>query len=268
MEEKELIGKLRELRQIKPSKDWVVLTKSQILGEVLGEEKIELTPFFLKEEKYGSPTSIISVFRVFFAKPVYAGLAVVFILVGLFGAFTLAQRSLPGELLYPIKKISEKVQVLFVSETDKPQVSLKLANKRLEELTKVIETNQVQKLVPAINEFQASVSEAAKNLSRIEATSSDPVVVKRFIDQAKNIGEKAEEIKSLGVVIGEEELDELQEVSNKLELELLVSVLENMISDLENRTLTEKQEEILSQMKELVEEGRYSEALELYLISQ
>ncbi|TSC53743.1 MAG: hypothetical protein LiPW31_313 [Microgenomates group bacterium LiPW_31] len=33
MNEKELISKIQELRQIKPRKDWVVLTKTQILGE-------------------------------------------------------------------------------------------------------------------------------------------------------------------------------------------------------------------------------------------
>jgi len=33
MTEKELIGKIRGLRQIRPNRDWVSLTKSQILGE-------------------------------------------------------------------------------------------------------------------------------------------------------------------------------------------------------------------------------------------
>ncbi|KPJ70757.1 hypothetical protein AMJ51_01035 [Microgenomates bacterium DG_75] len=246
MTEKELIGKLRELRQIRPSKDWVVLTKSQILGE---------------EE----PAVEVRFFHFPVLRMAYAGLAVVFVL---FGTFAFSQNSLPGGLLYPIKKISEKAQAVFVSETEKPQASLELANKRLEELTKIAESNQVQNLAPAINEFQASVSEVARNLSRIDATSSDPVVVKGFVDQAKKIGEKAQEVKSLGVVIEEEELEELEEASSKLELELLVSLLENMISDLENRTLTEKQEEILSQMKELVEEEKYSEALDLLFINQ
>jgi len=217
--EKELIGKLRELRQIRPSKDWVVLTKNRILGQ---EEKIELTPFS-------------------FWKPALATVTAFGIL---FGIFAFAQNSLPGQPLYLIKRITEKAQAVFVSEKEKPQASLELANKRLEELTKIAETNQVKNLAPAINEFQASVSEAAKNLSRIDATSSDPVVVKRFVEQAKNIEKKAKEAKSLGVVIEDEELEELQEASNKLELGLLVSVLKNMISDLENRTLTEKQEEI------------------------
>jgi len=48
----------------------------------------------------------------------------------------------------------------------------------------------------------------------------------------------------------------LQEVSEKLEVKLV-------IDDLETRTLNEEQAEILNRMKELVEEGKYSEALGL-----
>jgi hypothetical protein len=245
MEEKELIGKLRKLRQIKPNRDWVILTKSQILGK---ERKLSLS-YYLN----------------YFLRIGYGGLVVVFFL---FGLFALSQKSLPGEFLYPLKKISERAQVVFLSEKEKPKVSLELANKRLEELAKVAKNNQVKNLAPAINEFQASISEATKNLSKIKANNSEPMVVKRFVDQAKKIEEKVKEVKSLGVVIKEKELNKLEEVSNKLELELLVSVLKNMISDLENRTLTEKQEEILLKMKELMEKEKYSEALELYLVNQ
>jgi len=251
--EKELIGKLRELRQIRPNKDWVVLAKSQILGQEFNQHRV-----------------LINWLRVFFAKPVYAGLVVVFVLVGLFGTLAFAQNSLPGQPLYLIKRITEKAQAVFVSEKEKPQASLELANKRLEELTIVAETNQVKNLAPAINEFQASVSEAAKNLSRIEATTTDPVTVKRFVDQAKNIEKKAKEVESRGVVIGE--LNGLQEARTKLELQSVVMMLKDLISRLEIRlekgALTEEQEEILVQIKELVEEEKYLEAQTLFYTNQ
>ncbi len=151
--EEELIKKIQELRQIQPRKDWVVLTKSQILGE---EQKIKLTPF-----------SLIDGLRLFFQyqyKPALVGVLSILIL---FGTFTFARNSLPGDLLYPIKRIAEKSQAIFVSENEKPQASLELANKRLEELTKITETNQVKKIDPAGNEFEAGVSEGAKMLSRV-----------------------------------------------------------------------------------------------------
>jgi len=60
--EKDLVGKIRLLRQIKPRKDWVVLTKNQILGE---------------EPTYRDRVSaILEVFpRIIFGyKPAFAGL--------------------------------------------------------------------------------------------------------------------------------------------------------------------------------------------------
>jgi len=241
MTDRDLIKKLQILKDIKPRKDWVVLTKTQILGE--------------QREQFSLIESLRLFFQFKLAKPAFASLIAVFLL---FGLFAFAQNSLPGDFLYPIKKIAERGQAVFVSKIDKPQASLNLANKRLEELTKIAETNQVKKLAPAINEFQASVSEAAKNLSRMEATSSDPAAIKKMVEGTKELGGKIQEVKSLGVVIGEEEFDELQGVSDKLEVELL-------ISDLEKRTLwTEEQKEILNQMKELVGEGKYSEALVMF----
>lgn len=182
MTEKELVGKIRELRQIKPNQDWVVLTKNRILG---GEEK---------------HTSLISIFRVIFFKPAYVCLIFIFVLLGLFG---IAQNSLPGDLLYPIKKITEKSQAVFVPQREQPKLNLELANKRLEELTKIAQTNQVRKLAPAINEYQTSVSEAAKNLNKIAANTSDPSIIKEIAEKAQKLIENEEKVKSLGVIVDE-----------------------------------------------------------------
>ncbi len=238
--EKELIAKLKELGQIKPGKDWVILTKSRILGQE-------------SFERY--PVSILSIFRFLFQpRLAFASSVLAFALIGLFG---FAQNSLPGDLLYPIKKTVERSQAIFVSEAEKPQASLETADKRLEELTKIAEANQVKKLAPALSEFQMSVSEATKRLSKMAATSSDPVAIKKVVDKTKKLEGKVQEVRSLGVAMGEEELSELEEVSNKLEVKSLVL-------DLEKRTLTKEQEEVLSKMKELVKEERYSEALIIF----
>jgi len=227
MTENELISKIRELRDIKPNKDWVSLNKVRVLGE---ESGFSFFPYF---------------------KPAFATLICVFAIFGLFG---FSQNSVPGDFLYSVKKIVEKGQAIFVSEQEKPQASLELANKRLEELTKIAEANQVKKLAPAINEFQASVSEVAKNFSKMEGISSDSVTIKKFVELDKN-KQIAEQI--LATQINTEELDNTYK-----------DLAENLIKDLETRTLTEEKEEILNQMKELAEQEKYSEALELYLINQ
>jgi len=207
------------------------LTKSQILGE---------------EKKYTS----LFLFPVLKLRPVYAGLIAVLILFGLLG---FAQNSLPGDPLYSIKKITERAQTVFVAEEDLPRVQLELADKRLEELARVAQENRVKNLSSAINETKASISEANKNLAK----ASSPAEVKKIVDE---IEEKAQVInQTLGVAFGEEEIGELRQNSDKLYAEYL-------ISDLETRTLTEEQQEILEEAKELYEAGDYSGALEKILI--
>lgn len=236
MTEKELIGKIRELRQIQPSKDWVSLTKSQILG---------------KEDKYNN---LISVFQILFSKPAYAGLVVVFVLFGLFG---FSQNSLPGDLLYPIKKITEKSQAVFVSEEELPKYNLEIANKRLDELNEIAQTNQVKKLAPAISEFQANISEAAKSLAKVKGQD-----VEKIVAQTKKLEENTKKVEEvLATKILSQETEESLISFYKTQAEML-------INDLGNQTLTEEKEEILNQMKKLFEEEKYLKTLELYFISQ
>lgn len=231
MTEKQLISRVRTLRQIKPRKDWVSLTKKEILGEA---------PSF----------TFFSYF-----KPAFAGLIAIFILFGVFG-FGLVKDSLPGDPLYLIKKIAHKSQAVFVSEEEKPAFQLKLANERLEDLTKA----QAKNLAPTIFEFQASISAAAKDLAKIEATTSDPVVIQKIVEEAKKIEENRQKVESLGVIIGEEGTAALDNALGR--------IVDNLIKDLEERTLTEEKDGILTEMKELSEKGQYSDTLELYLISQ
>jgi len=231
MTEKELIGKIQELRQIKPREDWVSLTKKEILGE---EPGFTLFPFF---------------------KPAFAGFIAVFIIFGVFG-FGFVKNSLPGDLLYSIRKIAHKSQAVFVSEEEKPAFQLKLANDRLEDLTKVSAKN----LAPTLNEFQANISEAARNLAKIEATTSDLIIIKKIVEETKKLEENKQKVQALGVVIGENSTEELDNA--------LAKIVGNLIEDLEIRTLTGEKEAILNEMKELFEDGKYSEALELYFINQ
>jgi hypothetical protein len=233
MEEKELIGKIRELRQIKPNRDWVVLTKNQILGE----------------EPVTQHRVLSNVFFPFF-RPVYAGLVVIFILFGLFG---FAQNSLPGDILYPIKKIIEKSQAVFVSEKELPKYNLEIANKRLEELNQIAQTNQVKKLVPAVNEAQASISETAKNLAKSKKINRE--IIEKSLELAKN-KEKVE--KTLGINIGNEETEE--SLNN-----LYKNQAEYLINDFKNRTLTDEQKIALEKAEKEFDSGNYLEALTILI---
>jgi len=231
MTEKELIAKIQKLQQIEPEKDWILFTKTQILGET--------TSFFS-----------------FSTRLAFASLLILLILAGSFG---FAQNSLPGDLLYPLKRMTEKGQQVFVTEEEKPKAQLKLANKRLEELTIIAETNRVKKLAPAIKEFEASISEAAKELN--EQGEPDP----KIVEQAKNLQEKNENLeRTYGVLTNTEELEKTLSVWEQIEEQK--EMVRDLIKDLKNSSLTEKQKEILDEVETDFENGDYSEALEKILI--
>jgi len=240
--EADLVKKIQELKKIRPRKDWVVLTKSQILGE---------PPTTFRE------VSILSIFSPKKWWGVKPALATVTAFGILFGIFSLAQNSLPGDILYPIKKITEKSQAVFVSEKELPKYNLEIANKRLEELNEIAQTNQVKKLAPALQEFQADMSEAAKSLVKVKGQDVEKIVAQtKKLEENKQIVEEV-----LATKILSQETEDSLISFYKIQAEML-------IKDLENRTLTEGKKEILNQMKKLFEEEKYSEALELYFINQ
>jgi len=228
MTEKELIGKIRELRQIQPRKDWVSLTKIQILGEsARGRASVSFFPFW---------------------RPALATVMALGILIGAFG---FAQNSLPGDILYSIKKLTEKSQAVFVSKEELPKYNLEIANKRLDELTEIAQTNQVKKLAPAISEFQANMSEAAKSLSEVKGQG-----VEKIIAQTKKLEENKQKVEEvLATKIETEKFDNA-----------LSRLVESEIKDLESRTLTEEQELLLEEAKADFSAGNYSQALEKILI--
>jgi len=242
MTEADLIKKIRLLKQIRPSKDWVLLTKRELFKE-------ETSVF----KAYRNPASVIlGIFPRLFLN--YRFAVATFVVLGILasGTVNLAQNSLPGDFLYSVKRISEKGRAIFVSEKEKPRAQLELANKRLDELTKIAEENQVQKLAPAISEFQASLYQAAKDLKKPNK------LTKEIVDQTQKLEENREKVEALGIVIGGSE-----EFENTLK-----EIVQREIQDLETRSLTENQEELLGEIKEDFEVGNFAGALEkIWLLS-
>ncbi len=108
MTEKQLISKIRKLEQIKPRQDWVFLTKKRLLEQ----EK----PFVFNFNEL-----VIGLRFVLSHKLVFANLAVLIVLIGVFG---FAQQSVPGDALFTIKKATEKGLAVFIAEDEsgKPHI--------------------------------------------------------------------------------------------------------------------------------------------------
>ncbi len=242
MNERNLTKKIQLLKQIQPEKDWVSLNKRQLLGFEVSEVKASFTDQILEVFKIG-----------FNYKLALVPLAIILSLGGTIG---LSQASLPGDFLYPARKLVDKTGYLFVSKEDQPKLGLEVANKRLEELTVIAQNNQSKNLAPAINEFKQSTIEAADKLKPVNSL---PELTKEIIKETEKFRENKEKIEALGVVVGDTE--ELTQALSRI-----VEIVEGQINDLNDRSLTDDQKQVLEQAKQDFEAGNYEKALEGILI--
>ncbi|MBI4359086.1 MAG: hypothetical protein HY577_00640 [Candidatus Nealsonbacteria bacterium] len=240
MTEKDLIKKISALQEIKPEKDWVVLTKRQILRDW---QKPSLTEGVLEVFQV-----LPGLFRGY--RPALATLAFLGLMVGSFG---FSQLALPGDSFYPIKKMTERVGYLLVAKDQQPQASLEMANKRLDELTAIAQNNQARNLAPAINEFKASLGQAVNTLKVVNGS---PKLTREIVKESEKLIENKSKIEALGVSV-----DEGQELSAALS-----RLVEREIKDLESRSLNSEQQKLLEQAKENYQKGNFSQALETILL--
>jgi hypothetical protein len=232
MEEKELISKIKGLKEIKPNKNWVVSTKFVILGQ---------------EEEKKNFSSVLEFFPRLVLQHSKLAFALVMVFGFITGAFTLAQNSLPGDPFFAVKRIAEKTSIALTAQDNLPIAQLQLVNKRLEELNKIAQTNQIKKLAAAIEEYQANALAAADDLVRAKNLNMQDVV-----SETKKIKETKEQVESLGVVVGDTQI-----LDNAL-----LQLIQRELKDLEVRSLTDSQQEIFKAAVEDFNAGNYSEALE------
>jgi len=237
MTEKELILKIKRLRQITPKKEWVFLTKNQILGGYetrtrnLSSRVLEILPRMFFQRKFA-----------------FASLALIIVVVCAFG---FSQNAVSGDLLFALKKVTEKAQTAFVPSEGQLKNRLELANKRLEELTEIAEQNQVKKLSSAIGECQASMSQVANKASTVRK----PEEARKIVPEIKKMEGNIQNLKTYGV-----EINDTGNTEN-----IYKPVVDVLIKDLETRTLTEDQQKLLTEAKETYKIGDYPNTLSILM---
>ena len=84
------------------------------------------------------------------------------------GAAVAALQAVPGDAIYPLKKVVENIQLQLTNDQGaKANLQIKFAQNRIEELEQVLETNQNGKL--SEEEVQKIVTEAVKNIQQTTA---------------------------------------------------------------------------------------------------
>ncbi len=205
--DKELLQQLKSLKKIQPSTKWKNSTREGILAQIMSDnspQKLGLWAEFLYFIRFSG-----GFFHDFIMKP--AGtLALVLILVLGGGIIKVkADSSLPGDLLYSLKRGSEKVYVALVFNKErKSDVILGIISERAKELNEVIYkdgSNREEKIGQALENFHKDFT-PIKNSMAINSGNSDEVfkIAKRVEDKTNefnfilskaknNINEKMEE---------------------------------------------------------------------------
>jgi uncharacterized protein YoxC len=232
--QKQLIESLLQLKEIKPRKEWAVLLKSQILSPytkvaVKVARRVELEAP-VKPEK---PIGILDILSFAFAprKLAYAFSVVLFLIVGVFG---FAQYTVPGDLLFPVKKIAEQSQAAL---TGQPGLVATL-NSRINDLAQVAREGKTDNIPSAISEINANAKDLAKSLK--DNPTQDSQTLKQIANSAK----------TLAFIPGTDS----NEISGVQEL------LQALIADLKIRTLTDDQNKALADVENLYNQGKFNDA--------
>jgi len=189
MQEKDLIKNLKDLKQIKPNQDWAFWLKSNILqtepNNLYNKPRVKLAVFsFIPKYQKVLIPSLMAFFFVF--------------------SVSFAQTTLPGNVLYPIKTLTQNAKIHFASENTKPVVRLEVAKARMEDLGKVKNhEKEVSVIAKNIGKDLEIVSQEIKNINNKQVA----------LNISKDIQERSKGLKNLADEIPLEEKE--REVLNQ-----------------------------------------------------
>jgi len=123
MEDKEIIEKIKELKAIKPTKEWVFWLKSNILEKEEQERLVRKPQFKLAGWSFVSR----------YAKVLAPSLLAIFLVF----SFVYAQFTLPGNVFYPLKTLAQNIRIYLAPANQRPVVRLEIAKARLLDLMRV-----------------------------------------------------------------------------------------------------------------------------------
>jgi len=193
MDDKEFFQKIESFKQIKPDQDWANWLKANILQRkpqnVLGgKPRVKLAVFsFVSKYQKVMVSSLLAFFFVF--------------------SFAFSQTTLPGNVLYPIKTLTQNAKIYFASENTKPVVRLEVAKARMEDLSKV-------------ENHEKEISAIAKNIGKdLEIV---PQEIKKInekqvaLNVSKDVQERSKDLKIMAdkISLGENEEEFNKSVEN------------------------------------------------------
>lgn len=204
MTEQELIQKIKELKNIQPSQEWLDLTRRNLIHQ---------TSLRTKEPQIGLFNWLKPL------QPIALAICLVLILIG--GPWLLvkaSQASLPGEALYPIKKMTENLQTQTASEETKAQLQVEFANRRLEELNKITEDpfSPEEKVEQVVSDFKNNLAGASLHVQKIPKEKA--VIV---AEQTKKLKKNLSKTKEEAPLLVQDKLIEAEKIVEEINHQIL-----------------------------------------------
>jgi len=169
----DIIKKLKNLREIKPSAEWKKSSRDFLLTKIK-EEKYSKELFPIQKKSWVLGASELFFSKEFFSltlKPAVSFASIVALVLGSGFSVSASQMALPGDTLYSLKIASERVQVaLAFKEESRAKIHVELAGKRLNEVKRIKENtdpDKNQKINIAIDKFQEEIRTVKTQLDNL-----------------------------------------------------------------------------------------------------
>ncbi len=205
MQEKDLIQKLQNLKQIKPNHDWVFWLKANIIqtkpqSGLYNKPKVKLAVFsFVSKYQKTLVPSLLAFFFVF--------------------SFVFAQTTLPGNVLYPIKTLTQNAKIYLASENTKPVVRLEVVKARMGDLSKVENyQDEINVIAQNVRKDLEIVSQEIKNINNKQVA----------LNVSKDIQEKSKDLKAMvdKIPLEDKEKEELNQAVENSQSQVLALIIE------------------------------------------
>ncbi|MBD3282249.1 MAG: hypothetical protein GF387_01420 [Candidatus Portnoybacteria bacterium] len=240
--DKFVVKKIKELKGIKPNASWLESQKSFLLSEISRDEA--------KKQEGILPLPAFNFAKLL--RPAF--LTALFLIMALssvatVGAIGFAQNSLPGDMLYPLKTAFEKTQFTFTSDENKTRLSIKFADKRIDEFTQIV--NKPEKREDAnktVEEFTAQLVNAQKEINELKEKNAEKAaeVAKIVQAQTERYKETLTETEARLAYVFPEEKELEQNINNAMEeiskTEEMTQALVGSEEDVEIINITETEE--------------------------
>ena len=238
MTDRKLIKKIKKLKKIQPSQEWLDLMRYNLVSQLDFEKRDDAR---------------IGGFFYWLKEPQLVALVICLTLIFVGGPWLMikaSQASLPGEALYSVKKISEEVQTTVASKNTKAKLQVEFAGRRLEELSKITGDSftpeeKTEKAKKIVNDFKNQLAGASLHVSKISKEEA-VVVAKKTKKLREELNRTKEEVPSEV----QTELAEAEKVIEEINHQILTVLVKESQESAEGAATTTLDKEILIFLEE------------------